>query len=70
MDDDETKAPTGDDLDSKISTCKIRVLRAARNFAKAMAEFDGNLEVCAEDMNEVLDAADRLMELEGLKDAG
>jgi hypothetical protein len=58
-----------DDLDGRIAVCKIRVLRAARNFSKSMAEFDGDLAICGEDMNEVMDAADRLMELEALKDA-
>jgi hypothetical protein len=39
MGDDETKALR--DLEGMIFTCKIRVLRAARNFAKVMTEAPG-----------------------------
>lgn len=52
------------DIKGRIIASKIGVLRAARNFAKVMAEFDGNLEFCSEHMDEVIDATDRLMELE------
>lgn len=63
------RQPRRIDIEGRIVACKIRILRAARNFAKAMAEFEGDLQFCGEIMNEVVDAADRLMELEAVQDA-
>lgn len=64
----ENQSTPRDELVGKIIIVKIRVLRAARNFAKVMAEFDGQIQYCGEAMEEVIDAADRLIELEAVKE--
>lgn len=58
---------TDAEREGRIAACKIRVLRAARDFAKQFADLNGNLQDCTDDIDELIDAADRLIELEAMR---
>ena len=53
-----------DVTDAQLAKSRSRTLMAAKNFARLMAEFEGNPNYCAEAMSELLDAADQLQALE------
>jgi len=55
-------------LDDSIAKARSRTLMAAKIFSRLMAEYGGEVKYCSKAMEEVMDAADHLANLEALKE--